>query len=60
MLLVGYHLLVRVGFAPHPVWNFDGHDLLDELVWPFEDGRYSRKEAMTVLDALQAQEGGVR
>ena len=34
------------------------YDLLDDLADLFFRGRYSRREAITVLDALQAQKGG--
>lgn len=52
--------MVRVGFRPRSAWNFDVHDLLDDLVWLFISGRYSRKEAEQVLNVLQAQEGGAK
>ena len=52
--------IVRVEFALPATLTFSIHDLLDGLLALFISGRYSRKEAMTVLDALQAQEGGVR
>ena len=52
--------MARVWFRPRSVWSFDVHDLLDDLVWLFVSGRYSRKEAEQVLNVLQAQEGGVR
>lgn len=56
----GAETMVRVGFRPRSVWNFDVHDLLDDLVWLFVSGRYSRKDALNVLSVLEAQEGGAR
>lgn len=56
----GAETMARVWFRPRSVWSFDVHDLLDDLVWLFISGRYSRKEAEQVLNVLQAQEGGAK
>lgn len=50
--------IVRVEFALPATLTFSIHDLIDDLAKLLIRGRYSRREAITVLDALQAQEGG--
>lgn len=56
----GAETMVRVWFRSRSVWNFDVHDLLDDLVWLFVSGRYSRKDALNILSVLEAQEGGAK
>lgn len=52
--------IVRVEFALPATLTFDLHDLIDDLAELLIRGRYSRRETVTILNVLQAQEGGAQ